>query len=104
MTSTHLKDAYKQNKVGPILNGGDVAQAAIEAAEWDNPDKEITVDDKGAYVRISAEGELVLTRASMEEALGRAFEMREIEIHLGSMAGQIEVTPEQIRFYFEKTL
>ena len=104
MSNSDLKNAYKQNKVGPILNGGDVAQAAIEAAEWDNPDKEITVDDKGAYVRIAAEGELILTRASMEEVLGRHFEMREIEIHLGSMAGQIEVTPEQIRFYFEKTL
>jgi|TARA_R110002096_G_scaffold194791_17_gene377278 toluene monooxygenase system protein D len=104
MSDSDLKNAYKQNKVGPILNGGDVAQAAIDAAEWDNPDKEITVDDKGAYVRIAAEGELIITRASMEEALGRHFEMREIEIHLGSMAGQIEVTPEQIRFYFEKTL
>lgn len=104
MSNSDLKNAYKQNKVGPILNGGDVAQAAIDAAEWDNPDKDIIVDDKGAYVRISAEGELILTRASMEEALGRHFEMREIEIHLGSMAGQIEVTPEQIRFYFEKTL
>lgn len=102
--TTKLKDAYKQNKVGPVLNGGDVAQAAIEVAEWDNPGKEITVDDKGAYVRISAEQELILTRQSMEEALGRDFQMREIEIHLGSMAGQIEVTPEQIRFYFEKTL
>jgi len=102
--TTKLKDAYKQNKVGPVLNGGDVAQAAIEVAEWDNPGKEITVDDKGAYVRISAEQELILTRQSMEEALGREFQMREIEIHLGSMAGQIEVTPEQIRFYFEKTL
>jgi len=102
--TTNLKEAYKQNKVGPVLNGGDVAQAAIEAAEWDNPGKEITVDDKGAYVRISAEQELILTRQSMEEALGRDFQMREIEIHLGSMAGQIEVTPEQIRFYFEKTL
>jgi len=40
----------------------------------------------------------------MEEALGRDFQMNEIEIHLGSMAGQIEVTSEKIRFYFEKTL
>ncbi len=101
---TNLKDAYKQNNVGPIFNGGDVAQAAIEAAEWDNPEKDIKVDDKGAYVRISADQELILTRASMEEALGRPFEMRDIEISLGSMAGQIEVTPEKIRFYFEKKL
>jgi len=101
---SNLNDAYKQNKVGPIFNGGDVAQAAIEAAEWDNPDKEITIDDKGAYVRISAEQEMIITRESMEEALGRDFQMNEIEIHLGSMAGQIEVTPEQIRFFFEKTL
>jgi toluene monooxygenase system protein D len=101
---SNLKDAFKQNKVGPVFNGGDVAQAAIEAAQWDNPDKEITVVDKGAYIRISAEQELIITRESMEEVLGRDFQMNEIEIHLGSMAGQIEVTPEQIRFYFEKTL
>ena len=32
-----------RNMAGPVLRGGDVAQAVIEAAEVDNPDKEVSM-------------------------------------------------------------
>ncbi|MEX3640559.1 toluene-4-monooxygenase system B family protein, partial [Paraburkholderia sp. BR14427] len=44
------------------------------------PDKVIRVDDKLAYVRIDADGELILCRATLEEALGRPFRMSELEV------------------------
>ena len=72
--------------------------------ELDNPDKEILVDDKVAYLRISTENECILRKETMEEVLGRNFEMRELEINLASFAGQIETTTEYVRFYFNKTL
>jgi toluene monooxygenase system protein D len=102
--STSVGDAIKNNKVGPVMRASDVAQAAAEAAEMDNPDKTIEVDDKIAYLRISTDDELILTRASMEECLGRPFRMQEIEINLSSFAGQIKIDSEQVRFYFEKSL
>jgi toluene monooxygenase system protein D len=97
-------DAINNNRVGPIMRAGDVAQAAVEAAEMDNPDKEILVDDKVAYLRISAEGELILTKESMEECLGRPFQMQDLEINLSSFAGQIDANTDRVRFYLDKTL
>jgi toluene monooxygenase system protein D len=92
------------NRVGPILRSGEIAQAAVEAAEEDNPGKAIRVDDKVAYVRIDTEGELILNRSTMERMLGRPFRMAELEIDLSSFAGRIEVAPEFVRFYFQKTV
>ena len=95
-------DASENNRVGPIIRSGEVAQAVAEAVEIDNPDKEIFVDDKVAYVRIAVENECILRKDTMEQVLGRDFEMRELEINLSSFAGQIETTREYVRFYFEK--
>lgn len=104
MSATNVGDALLNNRVGPVMRAGDVAQAAIEAAEMDNPDKEIEVEDRVAYVRISAEDELVLTRESMEECLGRPFRMQDIEINLSSFAGQIDLNSDRARFFFEKRI
>lgn len=99
-----VSEAVNNNRVGPVMRAGDVAQAALEAAEMDNPDKAVHVDDKVAYIRISADDELILTRESMEECLGRPFRMQEIEINLSSFAGQIDIDSDRARFYFEKRL
>lgn len=100
--NTH--DMTQNNVVGPILRQGDLARAVAEAAVIDNPTKDIRVDDKVAYVRVQADGELVLNRATIEEMLGRNFLMRDLEIDLSSFAGRIETSPERVRFYFEKHL
>ncbi|RLA24524.1 MAG: monooxygenase [Gammaproteobacteria bacterium] len=102
MTSHNAGDAIKNNNVGPVVRAGDVAIAIAEAAEIDNPDKEITVVDKLAYLRISADSELILKRETIEECLGRPFEMRELEINLSSFAGQIDADSYRARFYYDK--
>ena len=105
MTSAEaVSDGYKNNLVGPILRSGDVALAAVEAVEVDNPGREVTVQDRAAYVRIECENECVLTRQTMEEMLGRHFEMRELEINLSSFAGQIEMSDDRVRFYLNETI
>ncbi len=105
MTSAEaVSDGYKNNRVGPILRSGDVALAAVEAVEVDNPGRDVTVQDRAAYVRIECENECVLTRETMEEMLGRHFEMRELEINLSSFAGQIEMSEDRVRFYLNETV
>lgn len=93
-------EILRNNRVGPVFRAGEVAQAAIIAAEIDNPGKEIIVDDRVAYVRIYTDDEFLLTREAMSEALGRNFEMREVEINLASFAGRIDANSDRIRFYF----
>lgn len=72
-TSDRTADAYRNNRVGPVLRASSITAGVIEAAEEDNPGKNIRVDDKVAYVRIDCEGELILRRATLEQALGRPF-------------------------------
>lgn len=104
MSETSTAQAYRNNRVGPVLRASPLTAAVVEAAEEDNPDKQIRVDDKVAYVRIDCESELILRRATIERALGRPFRMSELEVELGSFAGRIETGDDQVRFYFEKTL
>jgi toluene monooxygenase system protein D len=104
MSDTTTAEAYRNNRVGPVLRASPLTAAVVEAAEEDNPDKTIRVDDKVAYVRIDCEGELILRRETLERALGRPFRMSELEVELGSFAGRIETTEDHVRFYFNKTL
>lgn len=92
------------NRVGPIFRPGELADAAIEALRVDNPDKEFEVDDRGGYVRVSTDGECILRRETIAEVLGRPCRMQEVEVVLGSFAGQIEATEEHIRFYLSRAL
>lgn len=102
--STMADQALHNNNVGPIIRAGDLVEPVIETAEIDNPGKDITVEDRRAYVRIATDGELILTRKTLEERLGRPFHMQELEINLASFAGQIQADEDQIRFYFDKTM
>jgi toluene monooxygenase system protein D len=104
MTTTNVADAYRNNRVGPVLRASPITAGVIEAAEEDNPGKTIRVDDKIAYVRIDTDGELILRRETLERTLGRPFRMSELEVNLGSFAGRIETTEDFVRFYFNKTL
>ena len=84
--------------VGPVLRMSDDVDAIIAAIVDDNPGKEITVIDRGAYTRVSADGELRLTRESIERHLGRTFEMRQLEPLMSAFAGRIDMTSEEVRW------
>lgn len=104
MSQQRTADAYRNNRVGPVLRASEITEGVIEAAQEDNPGKTINVDDKIAYVRIDTDGELILRRETLERTLGRPFKMAELEVNLGSFAGRIETSDDHVRFYFEKTL
>ena len=104
MSTPKTADGYRNNRVGPVLRASPITSAVIEAAEEDNPDKTIRVDDKVAYVRIDCEGELILRRETLERTLGRPFRMAELEVNLGSFAGRIETNNDYVRFYYEKSI
>ena len=86
---------------GPVLRGGDLTQAAIDALREDNPDKDVVVVDHGAYVRIEAEGGLKLRRQTMEECLGRPFKVQEIEVVMIGFSGQIEIGEDSLSWHFK---
>jgi toluene monooxygenase system protein D len=87
--------------VGPVVRAGDIAQAVIDAVKIDNPDREVLVDDRAAYVRVHCPWECVIREETMTETLGRPFRMRELEVNLASFAGQIEFGTDYVRFYYQ---
>lgn len=77
--------------VGPVARGfdPDIVDALVTAIEIDNPDAKIVVEDHGGYVRIHAPHRLRLTRASLEEAVGRPFPLAGLEPAIVSFAGRM---------------
>ena len=84
--------------VGPVLRMSDDADAVVAAIVDDNPGQQVTVVDRGAYTRVSGDGELRVTRASIERHLGRGFEMRQLEALMSAFAGRIDMTSAEVRW------
>jgi toluene monooxygenase system protein D len=90
--------------VGPVVRGMDahLAEAVITAIEMDNPDSDVEVDDQGGYIRVETAGRCRLTRASLEEALGRTFALHQLEPSLAGFAGRMHVTDDEVLWYLER--
>lgn len=93
-----------RNLVGPCVRCGEVADAVVEAARDDNPGREVIVEQHSAYLRIKVEQECVIRRDTIEQYLGRAFQMSELQTDLAAIAGQMEMTDSHIRFWYDKKL
>lgn len=92
------------NKVGPVLMTGEIADAAIEALDEDNPGKEFNIQDHEAYIRVETDDDCIIRRETMEKILGRPFIMQELEMVLSTFAGRIDLSSKHARFYFEKKI
>jgi toluene monooxygenase system protein D len=90
--------------VGPVLRGvdADLIEAVIAAAELDNPDRDIVVDDHRGYVRVHAAERFRLTRATLTAVLGRPFELSELEPSLVSFAGRLRQSRDEWIWYLRE--
>ena len=88
------------NLVGPVLRMVDDVDAVVRAIVEDNPDREIELVDRGAYIRVQAEGFLRVSRNSIERQVGRPYQMRELEQMLASFAGRIETTSDEVTWRY----
>lgn len=94
--------AEGRNAVGPVIRAGDLADAVIDAIYDDNPDKDVTVVDRGDYVRVSTEGECRLTKGSLEKHLGRSFDLSHLEIEMPSFQGRMKSRSDEFVWYYRK--
>lgn len=90
--------------VGPVLRMSDDIDGILAAIRDDNPDKEVTVTDRGAYVRIEAPSFLRVTRESVARYLGRDFELRRLETLMSAFAGRINNRTDQITWEYNRDL
>ena len=89
-----------ENAVGPVFSMTDQIDDILSAIEDDNPDTEIEVIDRGAYVRVQAPSYLTVTAESLKRYLGPDYELRSLENNLTAFAGRIETTSDSISWSF----
>lgn len=65
----------------------------VEAIQADNP--RAVVNDYPAMVKIDAPGYLVVKRESIEERIGRPFDLRELQINIISISGSLDETDDE---------
>jgi len=71
----------------------DDTRPIIESILADNP--LAVLDEQPAMVKISAEGKLVVKRESIEERIGRRFDLQELQINLITLSGHLDEDDDQ---------
>ncbi|MBV1787122.1 MmoB/DmpM family protein [Marinobacterium sp. D7] len=82
------------SKVYIALQDNDVSRYIVEAIEEDNP--EVRVIHNPAMIRIEAEGYLVVKRETVEEKLGRDWEVPELHLNLITLGGNVDEDDDQL--------
>ena len=74
--------------VSITLQNNDDARPIIEAIEQDNPDA--TVNIYPAMVKIDCDGRLIVKQETVEELLGRDWDVQELHLSIVSIAGNVD--------------
>ncbi len=82
------------SKVYLALQDNDEARYIVEAIEEDNP--ECTIIHQPAMIRIEAEGYLVVKRETVEEKMGRDWDMQELHLSLITLGGNVDEDDDQL--------
>ncbi len=70
------------------LQANEETRPIIEAIEIDNPGA--VVNREPAMVKINAEGRLVIRRETIEEQMGREFDMQELNVNMITLSGNVD--------------
>jgi len=76
------------------LQANEDTRPIIEAIVIDNP--QAVVKREPAMVKIDAPGRLVINRTTIEEQLGRSFDLQEMQIHLITLSGHVDETDDAL--------
>ena len=71
----------------------DETRSIVDAIMADNPGA--TLDEQPAMVRVIRENSLTIKRATVEENMGRTFDLQELHVHLLTLTGHIDETDEE---------
>jgi toluene monooxygenase system protein D len=93
-------DIVDEDMVGPVIRAGALADAVAAAAEDDNPGADVHVIERGDYVRIHIDRQLRLTRASIENYLGKSFSLAQLEAEMPSFKGRMEGNVDEVRWFY----
>lgn len=83
------------SKVYLVLQDNDDSRYIVEAITEDNP--KATVINQPAMLRIECEGELVVRRETVEEKIGRDWDVQELQLSLITLGGNVDEDEDQLR-------
>jgi len=78
----------KKNTVFLIVQDNEDARPIIEAVEQDNP--EVNIQYQPGMVRMEGAGRLTVNRETVEELIGRDWDVQELHLNLVSLAGNVD--------------
>lgn len=71
----------------------ETSRGIVEAITDDNP--AAVIDEQPAMVKIDAPGSMTINRTTIEEKLGRRFDLQEMHVHLITLSGHIDESDDQ---------
>lgn len=71
----------------------DDTRCIVEAIVEDNPDA--IINEQPAMVKVDVPGKLVIRRATVEEKMGREFDLQELQLYLITISGHLDETDEE---------
>ena len=69
------------------------SRAIVNAILADNPNA--IVNDQPAMVKIDVPGRMVIRKSTIEQEIGRDFDLQEMQIHLITMSGNVDETDDE---------
>ncbi len=82
------------SKVYLVLQDNEESRYIVEAIEEDNPD--VTVDHQPAMIRMENEGHLVVRRETVEEKMGRDWDIQALQVNLITLGGNVDETDDEL--------
>lgn len=82
------------SKVYIALQDNEESHYIVEAIEEDNPDA--TVIYQPAMIRIESDGYLVVKRETVEEKMGRDWEVQALHVNLITLGGNVDEDDEKL--------
>ncbi len=88
------------SKVYIALQDNDESRYIVEAIEEDNP--EATVIYMPAMIRIEMEGRLSVNRETVEEKMGRDWDVQELHINLITLGGNVDEDDDSLTLHWNE--
>jgi len=92
---------FKENLMSNVfiaLQTNEDTRQIIEAIVQDNP--HAVVNEQPAMVKIDAEGKLIVRRETIEELIGRSYDLQELQVNLITMSGNLDQTDDEMILYW----
>ena len=70
----------------------------VESILADNPGA--VLDEQPAMVKINAEDRLVVRRETIEELIGRPYDLQEMQVHMITMSGNLDQTDDEMTLFW----